>query len=124
MKDGDKMIKGKNPNLLNVTYIRPDKKRNQQECFQVIYKTEDGEVHYSDEPPNADIYIVKPEYRNYNYNKPQERIEHMDKITVPISQIRRAIADAAGEWGEMVVKRAEQQHNFRMLNELYKWPYC
>lgn len=118
------MIEGKNPTLLNVTYIRPTKDNNQREVFEVVYKTEDGIVRKSDEPPEADIYIVKPEFRNYNYNKPQERVERMDKIRVPVSKIRYTIADAMGDDGKAIIQRAFQERNFKLLNQLYKWQYC
>lgn len=118
------MIKGKNPTLLNVVYHKPNKDQGIEESFEVIYKTEDGEVHKSNEPPEADIYIVKPEYRNYDYNKPQERINHMDKIRTPISKIRYTIAEAQGEKGIQFIKNCYQERNFKALNQLYKWRYC
>jgi len=118
------MISGKNLTLLNVTYIRGNKHLDQKECFRVIYKTESGEVKYSDEPPLADIYIVKPEYRNYQYTKPQERIDHMDKITLKISEIRKEIARQSGEWGENIIRTAYSTNNFKLLDQLYKWPYA
>ena len=118
------MIKGKNPTLLSVTYIKPDRKKEQKECFQVIYMDDHGEVHYSEEKAEADIYIVKPEFRNYSYNKPQERIEKMDKIRVPISKIRLKIAEAAGDWGKAIVSRAYETHDQQLLNQLYRWPYA
>lgn len=118
------MIEGRNPTLINVTYIRPSKDNGQREVFEVIYKTEDGNVHKSEEPPLADIYIVKPEFRNYNYNKPQERMDRMDKIRVPVSKIRQTIAEAMGEAGTELVRRAYQERNYKLLNQLYRWPYC
>lgn len=118
------MIEGHSPTLINVTYIRPSKDNGQREVFEVIYKTEDGSVHKSEEPPLADIYIVKPEFRDYNYNKPQERIDRMDKIRVPVSKIRQTIAEAMGDAGAELVKRAYQERNYKLLNQLYRWPYC
>lgn len=118
------MIESKNPTLLNVTYVRPTKDNGNREVFEVIYKTEDGVVHKEEEPAEADIYIVKPEYRNYTYNKPQELINHMDKIRVPISKIRYKIAEEMGEEGQALIERAYRERNFKLLNQLYKWPYC
>lgn len=119
------MITGKDPVLLNVTYMRPGKRGDDvKEHFEVIYKTSDGVVRKSEEPPEADIYIVKPEFRDYSYNKPQERIEHMDKIRVPISKIKYTIAKAIGDEGEALIQRSYQEHNMKLLNQLYKWPYC
>lgn len=118
------MIEGRNPTLINVTYIRPTKDNGQREVFEVIYKTEDGLVHKSEEPPLADIYFVKPEFRDYNYNKPQERMERMEKVRVPISKIRHTIAEAMGDEGEALIKRAFQERNYKLLDQLYRWPYC
>lgn len=118
------MIKGNNPTLLNVTYIKPGKNNDVEESFEVIYKTEDGQVYKSNEPPEADIYIVKPEFRNYNYNKPQELISHMDKVRTSISRIRYTIAEAMGEEGLAFIKNCYQEKNFKALNQLYKWKFC
>ena len=118
------MIKGDNPVLLNCTYIRPTKENDYNEKFEVIYKTEDGEVRRSEEPADADIYITKPEFRNHTYNKPQERIERMDKIRVKISEIRKTIHKQSGEYGKRITDRAMDEKNFKLLNQLYKWPYC
>lgn len=118
------MIEGRNPTLINVTYIRPTKDNGQREVFEVIYKTEDGTVHKSEEAPLADIYFVKPEFRDYNYNRPQERMERMDKVRVPISKIRQTIAEAMGDEGTALIKRAFQERNFKLLDQLYRWPYC
>lgn len=121
------MIKGKNPTLLNVTYLRSGKTRDGEkidESFEVIYKTEDGEVHKTYEPPEADIFIVKPGFRTYNYNKPEERMECMDKIRVPISKIRFKIAEEMGEQGRAFVEQCVRNKNFRGLDQLYRWPYA
>ena len=118
------MIKAKNPTLLNVSYVRPNKRLEQKECFQVIYIDDNGEVQYTDEPADVDIFIVKPEYRTYSYNKPEERIEHMDKVRVRYSKIRYKIAEEAGEWGKNIIEQSYQQNDYRLLNQLYKWPYA
>lgn len=121
------MIKGKNPTLLNVTYLRSGKTRDGEkinESFEVIYKTEDGEVHKTYEPPEADIFIVKPGFRTYNYNKPEERMECMDKVRVPISKIRFKIAEEMGEQGRAFVEQCVRNKNFRGLDQLYRWPYA
>ena len=118
------MIKGTNPILLNCTYIRPTKSNDYTEKFEVIYKTEEGEVRKSDEPAEADVYIVKPEFRDYTYNKPQERIEKMDKIRVPISKIKKLIEKESGSYGKQIVDRAMAMNDYSIMNQLYKWPYC
>lgn len=117
------MIHGKHPVLLNVTYLRADKDSNQKECFEVVYKDDYGQVRYSREPADVTFYVVKPEYRNYTYNKPEERIEHLYPVTVPYSQIRSAIAKEMGPQGENFYKEALNRKDFKALNQLYLWPY-
>lgn len=118
------MIKGKHPTLLKVQYVRPDRKRGIKECFQILYIDDNGEVRYAEEPPDVDIYIVKPEFRNYTYNKPQERIDHMEKVRCRFSNIRYEIAKRAGEWGKSILAKAERDRDQKWLNQLYAWPYC
>lgn len=118
------MIYGENPTLLTVNYIKPDKKRGIEESFEVVYKTEDGTVYKTDEPAEAEIYFVKPEFRNFNYNKPQERMEHLQKISVPVSQIRHRIAEEIGEDGLMFIQQCFNNKDFKSLDRLYGWRYA
>lgn len=118
------MINCKNPTLLTVNYIKPDKKRDIEESFEVIYKSEDGTVHKSNEPPLVDIYFVKPEFRDFNYNKPQERIERLYKVTLPYSQIRYRIAEEIGEEGKMFIQQCFNTKDIKSLNRLYGWRYA
>lgn len=118
------MIIGDNPVLLNTTYIRPTRENNKSEYFEVIYKTDTGEILKSEEPAEGDIYIVKPEFRNYNYNKPEERIEKMTKVRSQISKIRRVISTESGDWGKRIIQSAEDNHNPGILRQIYRWPYC
>lgn len=118
------MIYGKHPTLLKVQYFRPDRKRGIKETFHVIYRDDNNKMRFSNESPDADIYIVKPEYRDYNYTKPQEKIAHMDKFRVPISKIRYKIGEEAGDFGKQVMNLASQTMDQKVLDNLYKWPYA
>ena len=118
------MIKGNNPTLLNVTYVRPNKSNDYTDKFEVVYKTDDGEVRRIEEPAEADIYIVKPEYRDYTYNKPQERTEKMDKVRAPIKDIRKIIQKESGDFGKQIMNRARDENDFKIMNQLYRWPFC
>lgn len=115
------MIRARNPTLLNVTYKRPSK--DQRECFEVIYKTEDGNVYRSDEPAEVDFWMVKPEFRDFDYVKPQERMERMYKVRSKISKIRQTIADEMGPRGKAIVEQARIPGNYSYLDEVFRWPY-
>ena len=43
------MISDKNPSLLNVTYIRPNRRFNIPESFEVIYVDDNGNIQKSNE---------------------------------------------------------------------------
>ena len=118
------MICGSNPTLLNVVYKKPDKLKGIQESFEVVYKTEDGSVHCSSEPPEVDIYFTKEKYRNYNYNKPQELLTHLDKRRVIFSKIRYEIAKEIGQDGLDFIKYCYDNKCVSELNRLYGWRYC
>lgn len=119
-----KGIKGTKPALLSVTYQKPQKKRGIAECFQIIYADDSGEPHYVELPAEVTIWIVKPEKRNYNYNKPQEKMENMYPVKCLVSNIRKEIAKAAGEWGSNLVEQAYRNNDYSLLNNLYLWPYA
>lgn len=117
------MIKAKNPILLNVSYIKPTKANNNKECFEIIFKNDINETQRAEEPAESLIYFVKPEFRNYDYNKPEERISSMYTVKSPISKIRYKIAEEMGDEGKQIIKQAYEQRDFRRLNQLYKWRY-
>ena len=119
------MIIGTNLMLLNVTYIRPDKRSNIEEAFEVVYKDVDtGDVRLSYEPPLVDIYFTKPEFRNHKHNKAQERIEKLEKVTCKFSEIKFEIAKQIGDSGLTFVKECYQNRDFRALGKLYAWPFA
>lgn len=115
---------GKTPMLLKVDYVRPNKKKGVKECFQVTYIDDNGQVRYTTDEAKVPIYIVKPEYRTYKYNKPEERIEHMDKVIVNFSDVKDYIAKEAGPWGQAIKDKAKAMEDFNIENQLLKWPYC
>ena len=119
------MIQGVSPTLLNVTYIRPDKKREIEESFEIVYKDDGGQLRIAHEPAIAEIYFVKPEYRTPDvYNKPQERLEKLNKHNVLVSQIRYEIAREMGPEGEAFVKQCYENRDWKSLNKLYAWRFA
>lgn len=118
------MICGSNPILLNVVYKKPDKQKGIEECFEVVYKTVDGSVHCSNEPPEVDIYFTKDKYRNHDYNKPQELISRLDKRRVTFSKIRYEIAKEIGQDGLNFIKYCYDNKCTNDLNRLYGWRFC
>lgn len=123
------MISGSNPLLLNVTYIKPKTKGRGDtgECFEVIYRDDDGNMRLSYEPAEVEIYFTKPEFRvpegQYDYIKPEERIERLDKCRVLYSEIPRAIQREIGPSAREFVRRCYENQDYDSLDKLYLWPY-
>lgn len=117
------MVKNPNATLLNVRYVRPNPDKNIKECFRVVYSTPDGNVHYKDEPANATIWFTKPECRDYDYNKPWEKMSNMYSKTVKISKIRDEITSESGDYGKRIMDIAYKSGDFQYRNQVFKWPY-
>ena len=117
------MIKNPNASLLNVTYIRPNPDKNIKEAFRVIYSTPDGNVHYKDEPADATIWFVKPEYRDFDYHKGHELMDRMYSKRVKISKIKDTIAAESGEYGKRIYDTAYNTNDLQYKNQVYSWPY-
>ncbi len=115
---------GINPTLINVEYVRPNKKKGIKECFKVVYINDDGVVKYTEEEAKIPIYITKPEYRNHTYNKPEERIERCNKVMTLISEVNDVIVKESGPWGEAIRDRAKALEDWKYERNLLKWPYC
>jgi len=127
------MIHGENPILLSVNYIKPVKEKTDmygntipkvEESFEVIYKTEDGRVYKTNEEALVDIYFVKPEYRSFDYNKPQEKIEHLEKRRVLYSKILWEIATEIGDEGIQFFRNNVNSRDWRALEKLYGWRFA
>lgn len=114
---------GKNPTLLKVEYQKPNKKKDLEEKFKIVYLDDNGTPQYAEEEALADIWIVKPEYRTYSHNKPQERIDYMDKVSVPISKIKDRIVKESGDWGKAIREKAKVLEDWSYEDQLFKWPY-
>ena len=122
---------GVHPTLLNVTYHKPkgikdvsgDWAGREQEFFEVIYKDDFGNVHRAVEPALVDIYVTKPEFRNHDHNKPQERVEKLEKKKVQYSRIRYELAKEIGQEGEDLIKECSAMKQWRRLNRVYGWRY-
>ena len=84
---------------------------------------DDGNPRYSEEKAEVPVYIVKPEKRNYSYNKPEELISSMDKVMVEISKIPKLIEKESGDWGKAIVDKARSMDDRNILKQLFRWPY-
>lgn len=119
-----------NPNketsmLIDIQYVKPNKKAGTPDYLYVIWRdmvTHKKHLQCIPEP-KIDIYFEKPEYRNHEYNKNYERIEHLEKRTVKYKDIIFAIADDMGPQGKQMLSNAFQTGNYNLIRNMYLYPY-
>lgn len=87
-----------NAMLLDIQYVG-NSRENKNDYLYIIWKNLDtGTKEIQVVPnPSMEIYFVKPEFRNFSYNKTYELIEHLDKRVVQYKNIIFEIAKDSGE---------------------------
>ena len=67
--------------LVDIQYVRANRSINQPDYLYIIRKDLHSEQKHLEKIANPVIncYFEKPEYRDYNYNKTEERIEKLYK---------------------------------------------
>lgn len=119
------MKPNKNSMLVDVQYIKENKKNKQPDVLYLIYKDLDtGEKYLSTtEKPSIDIYFKKPECRDYTNHWNYATIDTLYKKRVRYSAIPFAIAEEAGEDGKRFINSLRNTGNWRDLNKIQSWPY-
>ena len=114
-----------NSMLIDIQYIRPNRRENQQDLLYIIWKNLDtGEKFLRVVPePKMDIYFSKPECRDFVHNKNYEFIDRLDRVSVKYKDILYAIADDMGPSGRDMIKNAYETRNFQELKKLNLYPY-
>lgn len=114
-----------NAMLLDIQYIKANKKQNQLDYLYIIWKNLDtGKKHLQVVPePMMEIYFEKDEFRNHTYNKNYARIEELDKKAVKYKDIIFAIADDMGDVGRQKLQNYFNTGNYQGLKEFYIYPY-
>ena len=118
-------IKKDSSMLLDIQYVKANKKNNTPDYLYVIWKDLDtNEKHLQVIPePMMDIYFEKPEARNHKYNKNYARLEDVDKKTVKYKDIIYAIVDDMGDIGRQKLQNCFNSGNYSALKEFYIYPY-
>ena len=114
-----------NAMLLDIQYIKANKKENQLDYLYIIWKDLDtGKKYLQVVPePMMEIYFEKPEFRNHTYNKNYARIGELDKKAVKYKDIIYAIADDMGDIGRQKLQNYFNTGNYQGLKEFYIYPY-
>ena len=114
-----------NAMLLDIQYIKPDKKNKTPDYLYIIWKNLDTEEKFLQVVPEPlmEIYFEKPEYRNHNYNKTYAKLGELDKRVVKYKDIIYAIAKDMGEVGIEKLNNCFNTRDYKGLKEFYIYPY-
>ena len=110
--------------LVNILYHKGNKSTDYRDCIDIIYKdTRTGErfLNTIEDPPLI-AYLVKDEYRDYNYHKEYIETDKCTKHLVPIKKIPDWIAKQAGP--ELVNwLKYTKMNNYAAVPNIHKWKY-
>lgn len=110
--------------LLDVQYIKANKKNNTPDYLYVIWKDLDTGDKYLNciEEPKMEIYFEKDELRTHAHNKNYERIENLEKRVVKYRDIPFVIANDSPVGRQFLTKIIETK-SYSDLQRLFLYPY-
>lgn len=120
------MIPKNNAMLLDVQYMKPNKKNgNTDGCIYIIWKDlRTGEKNLEViNNPKVDLYFTKPEYRTHTYNKSYEELSKCDKKTVPYKDVIKEIVEDAGPEYKKRLHELYQMGRYREIDSFKTYPY-
>ena len=115
----------KNIMLTNMIYHRPSKDQNWNDSLDVVYKNVKTEKKYVEHITNPEMicYLVKPEFRNYDYNKEYIELDKTASYKVPYKNIPAWIAKQAGPAFVNQMRYWIDSGNRGAINNFHKWRY-
>lgn len=119
-------IKNKNVMLLDIQYIKQNKKNNTPDVLYTIYKDLDTGEKYLDikYEPRQDIYFEKPEYRNHSYSKIFAPIDELEVRHVKHKDIIKAIVTEGGPEYKRAYTQAINSGNYQELEKFHLAPFA
>ena len=111
--------------LIDVQYIKPNRKNGTDDYLYLIWKDMDNDEKYMQaiKEPKMDIYFEKPEYRSHLYNKNYADIDTVEKKTVIYKNIIYEIANDIGDAGKQKLNDCFTTRNYKGLKEFMMYPY-
>lgn len=120
-----KNIDKENTMLVNMLYNRGSKDTEYVDTLDIIYRdvrTNEKKLH-TIKNPELDIYFVKEEFRDYDYNKPFIELDKTEKHTCAARSIPWYIAKQAGKEYIDMLTQLRETGNFRDINKIHMYPY-
>ena len=114
-----------NSMLLDIQYIKADKKNNTPDYLYCIYKDlrTNKKFLQAIPEPMMKIYFKKPEYRGYTHNPSFSPLEELETKVVKYKDIIYKIAKDMGPSGQQKLNDCFNTRNYRGLKEFLTYPY-
>ena len=121
----EQLIIPENAMLLDIQYVRKDRKNNKEDCLYTIYKNVDtGEKFvYAMEQPKIPIYIEKEEYRDHVHCTEYADKKRLITKSVRYSDVPYEVAKVMGESGKKFIQNIQETRNYKHLIDLNLYPY-
>lgn len=121
----NQMIIPENAMLVDIQYVRKNRKTGQEDCLYTIYKDVDtGEKFvYAMESPKIPIYVEKEEYRDHVHCT-----EYADKTRLTMKTVKYAdtpyeVAKIMGDAGKRLIQNIQETKNYSRLMDVNLYPY-
>lgn len=120
-----KFTKTENLMLINIIYNKPSKNNDFIDSIDVIYKDISTGKKYLEhiENPPMEIYVTKPEYRDYDRGAYVLPIEKVDPFKTTCKNVLRDISDIAGGMYKNYYFECIKTRNSNRLKNLHKYKY-
>lgn len=120
-----KKIDTNNALLIDIQYVRGNKKQNKPDYIYIIWKnTITNEKYMNIVPePLMDIYFEKEECRDHSYNLKYRELDKLEKVSCKYSNIPFVIAEKGGEQTKRFLNNIFETHNYRDMNKIHLYPY-
>ena len=111
--------------LLDVQYIKPNKKENIPDTLYLIWKDIDTGKKYltTIDDPTVNIYFEKPEFRNHSLCHTYQYLTNLDVKEVEYKNIIQSIVEDSGEAGKRKLSEIYKSREFSRMKEMYMYPY-
>ena len=114
-----------NTMLLDVIHHKESKDTDWNDYLDIVYKDLDTGEKFVEtiESPTMEIYFVKPEFQNFDYNKSFMELDQCDMHTAKYKDIPFYIAKQGGPELQAYIKKCMETGNRSMIKNMHKYKY-
>lgn len=111
--------------LVDIQYVRRDKRKDLPDCLYTIYKDVDTGEKFVNmvENPLIPIYVEKEEYRDHSYCTEFAEKSRLKQKTVRYADVPYEVAKIMGKAGKDLMKNIRETGNYSRMMDVNLYPY-